>query len=75
MAGRKYTVTMSVTFGGLTTTRTKTVTGRVTGDSLYTGITDGFYGKLDTNTYITITCEEGVGTYVVPSPANDTPLG
>ena len=75
VAGRKYTVTMSVTFGGLTTTRTKTVTGRVTGDSLYTGITDGFYGKLDTNTYITITCEEGVGTYVVPSPANDAPLG
>ena len=50
------------------------MTGRVTGDSLYTGITDGFYGKLDANTYITITCEEGVGTYVVPNPADDTLL-
>mgnify|MGYP002511507958 CR=1 FL=1 len=65
-AGRKYTVTMYTSFGGVTTTRVKVVTGTA-GTTLCNSQTDGFYGKLDAGTQITITCEEGVGTYVVPA--------
>ena len=63
-AGKQYTVTMHTSFGGVTTTRTKTVTGTA-GTTLCDSTGLGFYGKLSENTQITITCEEGVGTYQV----------
>ena len=67
-AGKQYTVTMHTSFGGVTTTRTKTVTGTAN-VTLCDSTSLGFYGKLNENTQITITCEEGVGTYQVPNKA------
>ena len=67
-AGQRYTVTMYTSFGGVTSTRTKVVTGSA-GVTECKTLATGFYGKLDEGTQITITCEEGVGTYVVPNKA------
>ena len=70
--GKAYTVTLKTNFGGIETTRTKTVIGQAGSTSLYVGTNNGFYGKLDAGTFITVICEDGVGTYVVP---NDSPVG
>ena len=70
--GKAYTVTLKTNFGGIETTRTKTVIGQAGSTSLYVGTNNGFYGKLDAGTFITVICEDGVGTYVVP---DDPPGG
>ena len=64
--GKTYTVTLHVTVGGLTTTRTKTVKATST-DYVANSIANGaFYGKLDGGTSVTLVCEDGVATDVVP---------
>ncbi|WP_300692512.1 S-layer homology domain-containing protein [uncultured Oscillibacter sp.] len=71
--GKAYTVTLKTNFGGIETTRTKTVIGQSGSTSLYVGTNNGFYGKLDENTFITVICEDGVGTYMVPNTPLTTP--
>ena len=65
--GRTYEVFLTTNFGGTESTRSIKVTG-ATGSTTTVCIlpTNAFYGRLNANTFITVRCENGVGTYLVP---------